>query len=654
MIERLVLMADIPSIIKNFREGTYVLPEFQRPFVWSKAKISELLDSIFNEFPIGAITTWTTSERILGAETMYNSEKPPETGLITYILDGQQRLKTLYYVFGEQQYLDMSQDGGKKSKYTDFYFYIDLMHDSSSSDDEKFINFTDVKSRRTSKNELAFIGYDDKKKVLLIHEKYKSLENGVYPLVISEIPIEEFKKNPDSEIRFVNVKFLMDPVFNKFSRLNLLDDYQADLLAEFVKIPVSRRSIIDEIKVAENMNLDKIAKIFGRINQSGVRLTVFDLLVALTWIEKKLNIRDAFDELMKINEFNDFFGDKWNEYKNLTQILSLRLHDSLSNKDQLKLKAKDFTNCGITVKNIKNMPATNLFRDSLSKTITFLKNHKVKNYKDIRYQRILHILTVINLEMLDKKGKLYKEKKLPNFNEFFDKLLEIFYWRVMFSSKSATGSNIPPQQLKGLMSLLKNQKNFTVKSINEINKLIDPIIESELLIEENDIIELQKEKKYKVVISQLIMYNNARNFETGRIQEWNVIPLLDKLEYHHIYPQKLLINDKYNIDESEAIIHFVGNFTPIPKDVNISIGKSDPHDYFKKFEKNYSKKRGANTPEDYDDVLKSHFIPDLSKLKSKQPIEKYKEFLENRMKLIRSYIKNLQQDKRELEEKEEE
>ena len=78
-------MTDIPTIVKNFRKGIYVLPEFQRPYVWSKTKISELLDSIFNEFPIGAITTWTTGERILGAESMYNSERPPDTGFITYI-----------------------------------------------------------------------------------------------------------------------------------------------------------------------------------------------------------------------------------------------------------------------------------------------------------------------------------------------------------------------------------------------------------------------------------------------------------------------------------------------------------------------------------------------------------------------------------------
>src|SRR5690606_8589748 len=74
-------------------------PRFQRTFVWERSRIQSLLDSMYREYPIGTIFLWK-------APPQYNHmlrsveylEQPPleENQSYTFILDGQQRLTSLY------------------------------------------------------------------------------------------------------------------------------------------------------------------------------------------------------------------------------------------------------------------------------------------------------------------------------------------------------------------------------------------------------------------------------------------------------------------------------------------------------------------------------------------------------------------------------
>ncbi len=40
------------------KEGEIAIPEIQRPFVWDTTKVRDLMDSIYQGFPIGYIITW--------------------------------------------------------------------------------------------------------------------------------------------------------------------------------------------------------------------------------------------------------------------------------------------------------------------------------------------------------------------------------------------------------------------------------------------------------------------------------------------------------------------------------------------------------------------------------------------------------------------
>ena len=88
-----VLFADIDS-------GRTKLPMFQRDFVWDKAQTAKLLDSIIKGYPVGTFIFWKTRDRVRHYRDIGNISLPePPTGdAIQYVLDGQQRITSLYAV----------------------------------------------------------------------------------------------------------------------------------------------------------------------------------------------------------------------------------------------------------------------------------------------------------------------------------------------------------------------------------------------------------------------------------------------------------------------------------------------------------------------------------------------------------------------------
>lgn len=77
--------------------GEIGLPDIQRPFVWKPAKVRDLFDSMYKGFPVGYLLFWEAnpdSYRPIGTGT---KQKVPRL----LIVDGQQRLVSLYAVFKE-------------------------------------------------------------------------------------------------------------------------------------------------------------------------------------------------------------------------------------------------------------------------------------------------------------------------------------------------------------------------------------------------------------------------------------------------------------------------------------------------------------------------------------------------------------------------
>ena len=50
----------IEELTSSIKREEIVMPEFQREFVWNKARIRELVQSLLNSYPVGGILVWKT------------------------------------------------------------------------------------------------------------------------------------------------------------------------------------------------------------------------------------------------------------------------------------------------------------------------------------------------------------------------------------------------------------------------------------------------------------------------------------------------------------------------------------------------------------------------------------------------------------------
>ena len=87
---------DLTGLLNYIELGDIGLPDIQRPFVWSKAKVRDLFDSMYRGFPVGYLLFWASGE-VQGARAIGLGEKQHKVPALL-IVDGQQRLTSLYAV----------------------------------------------------------------------------------------------------------------------------------------------------------------------------------------------------------------------------------------------------------------------------------------------------------------------------------------------------------------------------------------------------------------------------------------------------------------------------------------------------------------------------------------------------------------------------
>lgn len=84
----------ISTILDYVDSGQFALPEFQRGYVWNREQIRGLFKSLYMRNPIGGLLVWTTDTNA----TALRGHDEATSNIATLLLDGQQRITTLYAV----------------------------------------------------------------------------------------------------------------------------------------------------------------------------------------------------------------------------------------------------------------------------------------------------------------------------------------------------------------------------------------------------------------------------------------------------------------------------------------------------------------------------------------------------------------------------
>ena len=90
---------NLQRVFQELERGNMRIPRFQRAYVWERSKIVRLLNSISMSYPIGSFFLWetdTTMEAFGRDITEFGFPKKPQGNYFMFILDGQQRITSLY------------------------------------------------------------------------------------------------------------------------------------------------------------------------------------------------------------------------------------------------------------------------------------------------------------------------------------------------------------------------------------------------------------------------------------------------------------------------------------------------------------------------------------------------------------------------------
>lgn len=195
-------------------DGDIILPEFQRPFVWKRRQILDLLDSIYRNFPIGSLLVWESKQKLASKRSIADLEvaERSEAYPVNYLLDGQQRLSTICGVL-------YWEPGDAKSVWNVLF---------------------DLKTQR--------FAHADTVDELPVHQ---------IPLRRLSSPADYYRKLTPLDDQALRDR--ADLLFNRFT------DYQVPLVT------------------LGDMSIEDVAPVFERINSTGTRLTIYDLMRAATW-----------------------------------------------------------------------------------------------------------------------------------------------------------------------------------------------------------------------------------------------------------------------------------------------------------------------------------------------------------------------------------
>jgi len=120
-----VKVKNLNTVLSEMERGILRVPRFQRDYVWERTRIAKLFDSIYREMPIGSFFLWIAPQNYRNIYKDIPELRLPEPDnydTVKMILDGQQRLTSLYVV---SKGLELCFDGGSLKDYKKICFDLD-------------------------------------------------------------------------------------------------------------------------------------------------------------------------------------------------------------------------------------------------------------------------------------------------------------------------------------------------------------------------------------------------------------------------------------------------------------------------------------------------------------------------------------------------
>jgi hypothetical protein len=287
----------INELLTDVERGKIALPDMQREFVWDNTQIRDLVDSLYNNHPVGMILLWQTDSSENIPITAIDDTTKEIQNYSDLVVDGQQRLTSLFLVKKGVIF--------RRAKERN----IKLLFNPDSQEFQ--VEIPPIRNKPEWFNVTSLI------------------QKGSFAIVDRE--------------KLKGLGWSEDKIYQIMNRLE-----------EVRNIFVGSRNSIPVFAISSQMNYEEVADIFVKINSKGTRIRITELLLALLALKIPGEFRKDFRDYIERLEDNGWYIDAGVVIRSLVAILAKQGRLAYFRSIARNISDEDLSNnWGITKKSLE-------------------------------------------------------------------------------------------------------------------------------------------------------------------------------------------------------------------------------------------------------------------------------------------------------------
>ena len=594
----------VSAILGLIESGSIAIPEIQRPFVWKKTQVRDLLDSLYKGYPTGYLIIWKNPDVRLKDGKMSAGKK--------ILIDGQQRVTALMTaVAGIPVTLSNYKKDRIKIAFDPFQAFsedrdaeIFAVQDSSHLKSKRWI--PDV--AEVFKSDFSVFSFimsyckDNPEMQPETLDKIITRLRGIGNRMIGVIDLSE-KLNIDI------VTDIFIRINSKGSALSQGDFVMSKIAADESYGGNNLRKAIDYYA-----HLSRVPSFYERIKEDDTEFTKTEYFSKIAWLKDEIeDVYDPdYDDVIRVAFMHKYPRAKLSD---LVSLLSGRDFETREYREEIiadtYAKLKDGVMDVFSEYNFKQFMIA-------IRSAGFISKKLVNSQMALDFAFTLYLILVQSKEVSTGEVKRLVQKWY---------VLSVLTGRYSSSPESAFARDIRLINEKGVVATLRDIEAATLSET-----FWNVAVVQDLMVTSTN------NPTYLVYLAAQVMMNDVSLLSNNVL----VRELIDGGDVHHIFPKEYLKANGYE----KSMYNQEGNYAFLDTQVNKSIGKKAPNDYFPEARKQCETGEitiGSIT--DYDQLmanLETNCVPtDVFEMDHTH----YSEFLEKRRimmaKKIRKYYESL-------------
>lgn len=582
----------VSNILSWVQSGEIAIPEIQRPFVWDTTKVRDLIDSLYNGYPVGYVIAWKNPDVRLKDGSLSSGRK--------VIIDGQQRITALRAAVMGEPIVDKEY---KERKIKIAFHPLD----------ERFETLTPAIEKDSQW--IADISLILKKDGGLFDAvRVYSSKNPNTDVSILEKNIDKLLQIKNRQIGFIDLEPDLDieTVTEIFVRINSKGvplsqaDFAMSKIASYEKddnLGVNLRKCIDYF-----CHLAREPRFYKHISENDTEFASSPYLSNIEWLKNdNSDIYDPdYSDVVRVSFTKEFERGRLSD---LVSLLSGRNFETRSYEQEIM--DDSFKRLASSILDFMN-------ETNFKRFLMIINSTGFISKRMITSQTTLNFAYIVYLKLKDMS---YSSTDIEKYvRKWF--IMSLLTGRYSSSAETAFDADIKDIVTKGIEKTLQDI---------EQSQLSNAFWESGL-----------KQALDRSVINNPIIYvffasqarDGVKAFLSSDITVGNL--LSHRGDVHHIFPKQYL----RPTHPSRSQYNQLANYALTQSEINIKIGKRSPKEYMSAVLHQCTTKEpvygGIVNSEELRKNLEDHAIPDSI---FEMEVDRYEEFLDERRKLMAKRIK---------------